>query len=943
MISSSFMCGVVEGFYGRPWTPDQRVELFDLISSLGLNAYIYAPKDDLKHRAYWRELYSVEEAEHLTTLIQSAKENNVMFVYALSPGLDITFSNSKEVTCLKRKLEQVKQFGVDAFALLFDDIDTDMCVADKEVFQSFAHAQVSITNEVFQHLGQPKFLFCPTEYCATRAVPNVKSSEYLTTIGKKLLPDIDFMWTGPKVVSKVISLESIKELSDVIKRKPVIWDNIHANDYDQKRIFLGPYKGRSTTLFPYLNGIFTNPNCEFEVNFIAFHTLAGWAKASDTPADPKKGMQSSSLPCSPAISADIKLEQEGDIDSSQRLTDHGNYDPNKALVQAISDWMEEVMDSKTASSKFRRRKTGVPANILGTNPPPLPGINTCMATTTPTMSEGDTAPLPTLPLAEEIGKNKEAFDNLVDLVGANSSADPETFRPPPAINAVNSLLAKAEDILEPMECNGNIQSVAPVVPTKSCSMVQSCTSTTTTDSKIGEMAMQIDDSLGKDSQSPKTESELSPASAADSSSESAQDTEMQIDTTADAESDKAETSDIVSSETSTCSKDADKVQDEDNPAFTTALKTNEMLTKEDVMLLVELFYLPYEHGPRAVAMLEEVHWLKINAYIVCEAKQTGNPSHKAMEWRERAAKFVSYAKQVHGMMTRLLNIPNRSMLYYLYPYIWDMEGVLSLLASFIKWLGSSNNHKEAFMSGDLEPWVFRGGLTGEFQRVLPLESASDLFCKQPHRILSVVYTIRPYLPKDEESVYKVCLKTCDDGSDGTDTFPDNPDLIGDKLVGHFLTLSPEYCFVLEEGDQIVGYVLATLDAKAYFKKMEVAWITEMKRKYPKPSKTRSNLTPAEEIIQGFHSFNPALPDTLFEKFPSLLRMDVLADVEDKGVAKNMLACVLSALKSNGSKGAFVEVCTGDKNHLEAYTKLGFFAVPELQITQEDVNIVARAI
>ena len=57
---------------------------------------------------------------------------------------------------------QVKQFGVDAFALLFDDIDTDMCVADKEVFQSFAHAQVSITNEVFQHLGQPKFLFCPT-------------------------------------------------------------------------------------------------------------------------------------------------------------------------------------------------------------------------------------------------------------------------------------------------------------------------------------------------------------------------------------------------------------------------------------------------------------------------------------------------------------------------------------------------------------------------------------------------------------------------------------------------------------------------------------------------------------------------------------------------------------------------------------------------------------
>jgi len=32
----------------------------------GMDSYLYAPKDDYKHRAYWRELYTVEEAEHLT-------------------------------------------------------------------------------------------------------------------------------------------------------------------------------------------------------------------------------------------------------------------------------------------------------------------------------------------------------------------------------------------------------------------------------------------------------------------------------------------------------------------------------------------------------------------------------------------------------------------------------------------------------------------------------------------------------------------------------------------------------------------------------------------------------------------------------------------------------------------------------------------------------------
>ena len=74
---------------------------------------------------------------------------------------------------LKRKLDQVAQLGCKAFALLFDDIEAEMSKPDKEAFQSFAAAQVSVTNEIYQHLGQPKFLFCPTQYCTTRAVPTV--------------------------------------------------------------------------------------------------------------------------------------------------------------------------------------------------------------------------------------------------------------------------------------------------------------------------------------------------------------------------------------------------------------------------------------------------------------------------------------------------------------------------------------------------------------------------------------------------------------------------------------------------------------------------------------------------------------------------------------------------------------------------------------------------
>lgn len=130
---------------------------------------------------FYRNVFSA------TGLIAAAKEQNIVFYYALSPGLDMTYSNPKEVSTLKRKLDQVSQFGCEAFALLFDDIEPEMSKADKEVFQTFGQAQVSVTNEIFNHLNCSRFLFCPTQYCSTRAQPSVTNSEYLNTIGSKLV------------------------------------------------------------------------------------------------------------------------------------------------------------------------------------------------------------------------------------------------------------------------------------------------------------------------------------------------------------------------------------------------------------------------------------------------------------------------------------------------------------------------------------------------------------------------------------------------------------------------------------------------------------------------------------------------------------------------------------------------------------------------------------
>ena len=98
-----------------------RIVRFRLFSSLnvrrlvsclrfGLNSYVYAPKDDVKHRSRWRDLYSGEESKELSRLIDAAKQHGIRFIYALSPGLDLIYSGEKDLHALQRKFDQVCSF-----------------------------------------------------------------------------------------------------------------------------------------------------------------------------------------------------------------------------------------------------------------------------------------------------------------------------------------------------------------------------------------------------------------------------------------------------------------------------------------------------------------------------------------------------------------------------------------------------------------------------------------------------------------------------------------------------------------------------------------------------------------------------------------------------------------------------------------------------------------
>ena len=276
-----FLCGVIEGFYGRPWTMKQRLELFSWMQGWGMNTYMYGPKDDLKMRAAWRELYDDSELNDLRMLLRACQDKNISFIYTIAPGLDIRYADPNDLQALKNKVDQLLNQGVKHLCVLFDDIPHSMNEVDEKHFGSFARAQAYVANELLEYTRKHTdglFLFCPTDYCERMAKPSISESTYLQELGEYLHQDIDVFWTGPEIVSETISPQSIRELQRVLQREPVIWENLHANDYDIRRVYFGPFAGRPLELRSEIKGILSNPNNEFEANFVPLRTLALYSR-----------------------------------------------------------------------------------------------------------------------------------------------------------------------------------------------------------------------------------------------------------------------------------------------------------------------------------------------------------------------------------------------------------------------------------------------------------------------------------------------------------------------------------------------------------------------------------------------------------------------------------------------------------------------------------------
>ena len=263
--------GVVEGFYGTPWSHEVRMSLIDFYGKFKMNTYLYGPKDDPYHSSpNWRLPYPEEEAKKIRELVSRCHASRVDFVWAIHPGKDIKW-NEEDYQNLVHKFNLMYDLGVRSFAVFFDDISGEGTNPERQVellnrlTKDFVHKKGDIAS----------LTVCPTDYSKLWANPTPQGS--LAIYGNTLDKSVQVFWTGDVVCSD-LTRETMEWLNTRIQRPGYYWWNFPVTDYARHILMQGPSYGLDTTLTANdLCGIVSNPMEHGEASKLALYGVADYA------------------------------------------------------------------------------------------------------------------------------------------------------------------------------------------------------------------------------------------------------------------------------------------------------------------------------------------------------------------------------------------------------------------------------------------------------------------------------------------------------------------------------------------------------------------------------------------------------------------------------------------------------------------------------------------
>ncbi|MBD0747355.1 beta-N-acetylglucosaminidase domain-containing protein [Streptomyces sp. CBMA152] len=330
--------GTTEGFYGQPWTPEQRLGQLDFMGRTKQNRYLYAPGDDPYRQAQWRDPYPADQRAAFRTLAARAAANHVTLAWAVAPGQEMCLSSDGDVKALLRKLDAMWALGVRAFQLQFQDVSYSEwhCGQDKKTFgkgpAAAARAHARVANAVAAHLaerypGSQPLSLMPTEYYQDGA------TTYRGALADGLDARVQVAWTGVGVVPRTITGRELAGARAAFGHPLVTMDNYPVNDWAPGRIFLGPYTGREPAVATGSAALLANAMEQASASRIPLFTAADYAW-NPQGYEPEASWR--------AAIADLA---GGDAPVREALTALAGNDSSSVLSSAESAYLRPLLDA----------------------------------------------------------------------------------------------------------------------------------------------------------------------------------------------------------------------------------------------------------------------------------------------------------------------------------------------------------------------------------------------------------------------------------------------------------------------------------------------------------------------------------------------------------------------------------------------------------------------
>ncbi|HWF00358.1 MAG TPA: beta-N-acetylglucosaminidase domain-containing protein [Caulobacteraceae bacterium] len=338
--------GVIEGYYGRPWSWEAREDVVRRLAPHGYRTFYYAPKAEARLRRRWREPFTAQTRDALGRFAAACAQADVELGVGLSPFEIWRGFDDDARAALADRLAEFEGLGVRRLAILFDDMRGD--TAD------LALAQARIVDWIAARTPAP-LAVCPTYYNDDPGLDlffGARPAGYLQDLGAALDPSIDLFWTGPETCSLEIGVGHLERVAEAMRRPPLLWDNYPVNDGPRMspHLHLRAFTGRPASIGPLVRGHMINPALQPTLSCIPAITLAqsyqdgdayDYGRAFRRAADEVLGLDfAAQVEARLTALQDVGLDRLGE-DATRRLRRRFSAIHHPAAGEIV-DWLEGV-------------------------------------------------------------------------------------------------------------------------------------------------------------------------------------------------------------------------------------------------------------------------------------------------------------------------------------------------------------------------------------------------------------------------------------------------------------------------------------------------------------------------------------------------------------------------------------------------------------------------